>query len=153
MKKSIKLTIILLLAALTHIVHAGEYTDSERRFMLNGKIVILSDELMDQLRGMWVWPDAGTALRVNSLFNPSDVQWMLDYIAINEMLNSDNCKKIEFLETRKFVPEMDDKIKAYTGEIGLFDYLWLVNSCGDVHGYRVFNAKGEKDVTVVPASL
>ncbi len=142
-----------MLVVLTGVVHAGEYTDSERTFMLDGKVALLSEELMDQIRSMWEWPEAGASLRVNSLFDKSDIQWVLDYIAIMEMQNSSNCKKIKILASRNFVPEKDDKINAYTGEIGLFDYLWLVDSCGNKHGYRVFNAKEEKDVSVVPASL
>lgn len=152
MMAHLKLAVFTLLALLSNLVFAEKYTDSERTFMLKGKEAVLSDELMDKIRRMWEWPDSGAVLRVNSLFDAPDVRWVLDYIAIIEMINFEDCDRILFLETKKYTPESDD-IKAFDGEIGSFDYIWIIGSCGGKHSYRVFNVKGEEDVTVVPASL
>jgi len=134
-------------------VSAATYTKEERTFVLNGRTAVLGDKLMDKIRARWVWPDEGTFLSLSTSINAADVRWALDFIAVVEMLNEEKCESLTFLESRPFVQEQDDRVRAYTGKIGLFDYAWSIDVCGKKKIYRVFNAEGEKDISVVPAAL
>lgn len=147
------LSLVIALSIVTNVAADNKYSDQESTFILGDETVRLDDEMMDQLRDMWIWENEGKIVEKFAAIKPSDFRWALDYIALLQMLNYDECHELRLIEARDFDVKNDDEIEAFTGKVGLFDYAWIVDSCGSRHVYRIYNEQGTADLSVVPAVL
>ena len=131
----------LMCASLSH----GADERSENIFSLDGEWVRLDDELLARLRAKWV----GTSyVQIISVMDTSDVRWVLDYISVMELLNNRDCDKLELVETRDFASQEDLRNGTPDLEHGLFDYAWIVNSCGKLKTYRIVNPRDSSSLSV-----
>jgi len=145
--------VLVVALAISMSAFADEYSDLERTFSIGDQTVMLDDQMLDQLRGMWRWDANGELVRKSVAIKPSDFRWALDYIALLQMLNYEECGELKLVEVREFDVKNDDEIGAFTGKIGLFDYAWIIDSCGALHIYRVYNEQDTADLSVIPAIL
>jgi len=147
MKKSFVCIFILLVACATK-------QDREPNvFYINGKRSIMGPELMADLHNRWELP---IQVKSSSFMNQDDIQWSLDFIAISEIINSKDCKKLKFISSAPY-SETNDPMQNtetyYKAEPDGFDYTWSVGVCGEVHKYRIIQKNKSAKFNVIPISL
>ncbi|MDH5389188.1 MAG: hypothetical protein OEY06_12175 [Gammaproteobacteria bacterium] len=142
---------ILLTLTLSGCISASKtMVREENVFYLNGKTIELSNELLSEFRASW---NGDSPIDVtNKILKASDIQWILDYISINERLSPEECKTLHIIKTRKF-GKNEPQINEQNIISGLFDYAWDIDACGSEHTYRIVNKKGESDFLVYPTKL
>jgi hypothetical protein len=137
-----------LIAAVLTVIALPIFADdarSDRVFFINGNWTEIGPDLQRELRAKWVGP---AVIRTSSALDASDVRWVMDYIALSEIVNYRDCDTLKLLETRPFDMEVDLAENRPDAKPGRFDYAWIIDTCGSRHIYRVMNMEGESDLTV-----
>lgn len=107
--------------------------------------------MLQELRERW---KGGTQLIIaHSSIQKADIRWALDFIALSEIINSPKCKTLKIIKTRTFDSGTEKQLQAENFEVGLFDYAWEVDVCGNRHIYRVANKKGTMRLVVNQVKL
>ena len=133
----------------TESVIAEQAIRNSNIFNLNGENVRIEDNVLKELRDEW----KNDSLTKNSSVPSPDIQWTLDYIAVSEVINSYECKSKELLEIRGYDENFDtDKVNSNIVS-ELFDEVWIIKVCDEVHKYRVVHIKGKQGYAVYPIEL
>jgi 5S rRNA maturation endonuclease (ribonuclease M5) len=121
------------------------------RFNLGGKEIEISHEMLLELRNRMDATDV--KIRIHKLVSKQDVQWILDYISLSEVVFSPNCNQLKLLNTRNFNIETDIDNSGAEIDVGLFDYVWEIKVCDIQHNFRVVNQKGSESFVVYALEL
>ncbi|OIO58497.1 MAG: hypothetical protein COX57_08945 [Alphaproteobacteria bacterium CG_4_10_14_0_2_um_filter_63_37] len=121
-------------------------------FPINGMVVTLSPEEMQELRDAWV-DESLTAHPLVTALEIADVRWTLDFIALRESKRKPQpCRTLNF-EGIEHTPEGITDMRGQHPPAGRFDEFWRLNACGVERGYRVFNPQSTMELAIDEAPL
>ena len=116
-------------------------------FFIDGRRIDITDSWLARIRTVWA---TSTELTLSSKLKPDDRQWALDYVALREELKH-KCTQLKLLEINKNQTDLDLTLYGKTFHPIEFNELWVLNSCGTVTSYHVF--EDQRILNVVPAKL
>lgn len=133
--------VCFLFCALSSCFSNPSKSQEPRVFYTNDKEIKINHNELMMLRDRLDKENLNTA---NSTFSAYNLDYIKDYIVLNEFMLSSSCSgkavtKILFVE--KYDPDKHQHSKAGNYTPDMHDEIWFVSSCGIQRNYRVYDMK------------